>query len=205
MQGFKQFIAEIIGTAFLMCGGCMGCLSWGPQEPNILGALSFGMVVMILIQSYGHISGAHFNPAVTVAAVFFRLINIPVCDFNAKKKNKTFYWHSPHIAQNNVLTFIYRWLLCTFSPNWSVLSLVIDCCKHWPQITYSQRIAENMVFVQPDHMMMSASPNHFSSNMSQQRCWFPFAVPFGIHGMQNIKIQFRWNSVSPLQFFRGFL
>lgn len=80
MQGLTKFIAEIIGTAFLMFGGCMGCLSWHEdtnQEPALC-ALSFGMVVMTIILSFGHISGAHLNPAVTVAAVVFRSITIPV-------------------------------------------------------------------------------------------------------------------------------
>lgn len=79
MEAFSKFIAEAIGTAFLMFGGCMGCVQWDEQKlPSFAGAISFGFCVMILIQCYGHISGAHFNPAVTVAAVIFHSISIPV-------------------------------------------------------------------------------------------------------------------------------
>lgn len=79
MQGFKKCMAELFGTAFMMFGGCIGGLSRDGKDQGILGPLSFGLVIMIMIQCYGHISGAHFNPAVTSAAVIFRLITIPVC------------------------------------------------------------------------------------------------------------------------------
>ncbi|XP_055306693.1 aquaporin AQPAn.G-like isoform X2 [Sitodiplosis mosellana] len=78
MEGFSKLIAEVLGTAFLMFGGCMGCVGWKGPAPDFVGAISFGLVVMTLIQCYGHISGAHFNPAVTVAAVVFRAISIPM-------------------------------------------------------------------------------------------------------------------------------
>lgn len=81
MEGFSKVIAEVIGTALLMFGGCMGCVAWNNQALSFGGAISFGMTVMILVQCYGHISGAHFNPAVTLAAVIFRLLSIPVSAF----------------------------------------------------------------------------------------------------------------------------
>lgn len=84
MEGFAKFIAEVLGTAFLMFGGCMGCIKWNDNHSDFAGAVSFGLVVMTLIQCLGHISGAHFNPAVTVAAVIFRLVSIPVSSHNAQ-------------------------------------------------------------------------------------------------------------------------
>ncbi|XP_031636910.1 aquaporin-2-like isoform X2 [Contarinia nasturtii] len=78
MEGFTKFIAEALGTAFLMFGGCMGCITWDDKPPAFAGAISFGLVVMIMIQCFGHLSGAHFNPAVTVAAIVFRSISIPM-------------------------------------------------------------------------------------------------------------------------------
>lgn len=81
MEGFAKLIAEALGTAFLLFGGCMGCITWNENTPSWSGAVSFGLVVMIVIQCYGHVSGAHLNPAVTIAAVIYRLISVPVCDF----------------------------------------------------------------------------------------------------------------------------
>lgn len=100
MQGLTKFIAEVIGTGFLMFGGCMGCFSWDTQVPNIQCALSFGLTVMIIIQCYGHISGAHLNPAVTVAAVVFRSITIPVRELNF------FFYFNYFVLQSVEMTFI---------------------------------------------------------------------------------------------------
>lgn len=78
MENLSKFIAELLGTALLMFGGCMGGLTWGKEANSYLSALSFGLVVMTLIQAYSAVSGAHFNPAVTLAALIFRVISLPV-------------------------------------------------------------------------------------------------------------------------------
>lgn len=78
MQDLSKFIAELIGTALLMLGGCGGGLTWGKEPNSFFSALSFGMVVMMLVQAYGAVSGAHFNPAVTVSALIHRTISVPV-------------------------------------------------------------------------------------------------------------------------------
>ncbi|ERN04346.1 probable aquaporin NIP-type isoform X2 [Amborella trichopoda] len=67
-------IAEIFGTYFVIFAGC------GSVAVNkIYGSVSFpgicvtwGLIVMVMIYSVGHISGAHFNPAVTLAFAIFR-------------------------------------------------------------------------------------------------------------------------------------
>lgn len=79
MEGFTKFISEALGTAFLMFGGCMGVVAWNDDgAPSWAGAVSFGFVVMTIIIAFGHISGAHLNPAVTLCAIIFRLVSIPV-------------------------------------------------------------------------------------------------------------------------------
>ncbi|KAL6430847.1 hypothetical protein ACFW04_006986 [Cataglyphis niger] len=63
-------LAELIGTAMLVFLGCSACVgSLGTPPPNIQTSLAFGIAIMIVVQSIGHISGAHINPAITVATV----------------------------------------------------------------------------------------------------------------------------------------
>lgn len=61
-------LAEALGTALLMLFGT-GAVVVDEQAHNIGHngvAAAFGLVVFILIQSLGHVSGAHVNPAVTI-------------------------------------------------------------------------------------------------------------------------------------------
>ncbi|KAG9158861.1 hypothetical protein Leryth_017883 [Lithospermum erythrorhizon] len=63
-------MAEFIGTFFLIFAGCASVVVHVTMDkvvtlPGI--AITWGMVVMVMIYSLGHISGAHFNPAVTIA------------------------------------------------------------------------------------------------------------------------------------------
>ncbi|KAK7276266.1 hypothetical protein RIF29_17404 [Crotalaria pallida] len=70
----QKVIAEFIGTYFVVFAGC------GSVAVNkIYGSITFpgvcitwGLIVMVMIYSVGHISGAHFNPAVTISWAIFR-------------------------------------------------------------------------------------------------------------------------------------
>jgi aquaporin related protein len=71
-----MFVAEVLGTGFLMFLGCMGCISSydEPEQSHHFCGITFGLTVMLIIQSFGHISGAHLNPAVTIATVIFGIL-----------------------------------------------------------------------------------------------------------------------------------
>jgi len=64
----RKYIAEFIGTFFLVL--TVGCTVI-PGAAGVIPALAIGAVLMVMIFAGGHISGGHFNPAVTFA-IFIR-------------------------------------------------------------------------------------------------------------------------------------
>lgn len=65
----KKYIVEFIGTFFLVA--TVGFTVMGVKDPGLTAPLAIGSVLMVMVFAGGHISGAHFNPAVTIA-VFLR-------------------------------------------------------------------------------------------------------------------------------------
>jgi MIP family channel proteins len=62
--------AEMIGTfalVFAGCGAIMADQITGGAVSHVGVGLTFGLVIMVMIYATGHVSGAHFNPAVTIA------------------------------------------------------------------------------------------------------------------------------------------
>ncbi len=66
----KKFISEFLGTYLLIFAGT-GAIVINQQYNGVIThmgiAATFGLVVMSLIYAFGEISGAHFNPAVSIA------------------------------------------------------------------------------------------------------------------------------------------
>ncbi len=66
----KKYFAEVFGTFWLVFGGC-GSAIFAAAFPDLgIGfagvALAFGLTVLTMAYAVGHISGGHFNPAVSL-------------------------------------------------------------------------------------------------------------------------------------------
>jgi len=86
MTLWKRSLAEFIGTFTLVFAGCGSIMVAerfpGTITPGVI-PIVFGLAVAVMIYAVGHISGAHFNPAVTLAFAVGR--HFPV-------KNVLYYW-----------------------------------------------------------------------------------------------------------------
>ena len=71
----RRAAAEAIGAFALVFAGC-GAIVTDAEYPGTLGtvgiALVFGLVIMAMVYATGHLSGAHLNPAVTLAFTLTR-------------------------------------------------------------------------------------------------------------------------------------
>lgn len=78
----RRLLAELFGTFWLVFGGCGSAIFAAKYVANasedndtliqlgigLLGvALAFGLTVVTMAYALGHVSGAHFNPAITRA------------------------------------------------------------------------------------------------------------------------------------------
>jgi len=73
-RDLRALTAEAIGTFALVFAGCGAIMvdAKTHQLGHIGAAITFGLVIMFGIYAVGHISGAHFNPAVTFAFALTR-------------------------------------------------------------------------------------------------------------------------------------
>lgn len=70
-EAARKYAVEVIGTFFLAFTVALSVLSNSVFTP-----LAAGAALMVMVYAGGHISGGHFNPAVTLAVLFRRRIGI---------------------------------------------------------------------------------------------------------------------------------
>ena len=76
---FKKCASELLGTFALVFFGC-GSMILSEINPSAISVDSipiiFGLIVAAMIYALGHVSGAHFNPAVSIAFYQNKNINL---------------------------------------------------------------------------------------------------------------------------------
>lgn len=67
----RAYVAELFGTFLFFSIGYLSVAAFGVTEASglLVVPFSFGFGLLAAIFAFGHVSGGHFNPAVTVAAV----------------------------------------------------------------------------------------------------------------------------------------
>ena len=80
----RRAVAEAIGTFALVFAGC-GAIVTDAERDGALGEVGIGLVFFLVllaaIASLGHVSGAHFNPGVSLS--FFLTRHLPARDLGA--------------------------------------------------------------------------------------------------------------------------
>jgi aquaporin Z len=96
-MNIKSYLVELIGTFFLVVTVCVAAVfgSAGPMAP-----VAIGLILGLMIYGGGHISGGHFNPAVTLGVCLRGK-----CDF----KDLPFYWLGQGVGA--VLAVFAAWVL----------------------------------------------------------------------------------------------
>ena len=82
----KKFISELVGTMFLVLFGCGTAVAVNNYVNNVVGiafpftlliiASAFGLILIALINTIGKVSGCHVNPAVSIACLIDKRMDI---------------------------------------------------------------------------------------------------------------------------------
>lgn len=72
---WDNLVAEVIGVFMLCFVGILAINNLGGQESGLTGiAFAHGLAILVMIAALGHVSGAHFNPAVTLGLLLGKQI-----------------------------------------------------------------------------------------------------------------------------------
>ena len=144
----KKLVAESIGTVFLLAtvvgSGIMAeSLAGGNVAIALLGnTLATGCILMVLISIFGPISGAHFNPAVTLSfwlqqqisdreAAFYIIVQIIAAIAGAVLAHIMFDMPDLVMASTKVRTGVGIWI-AEFVATFGLLATILGCIRLRP-------------------------------------------------------------------------
>ena len=75
---WRAILGEFVATSLLLSLGCLACVPLDGLHPNppLYAPLGFGMIVILCVEVFKHISGALMNPAMSIASVICGNISI---------------------------------------------------------------------------------------------------------------------------------
>jgi aquaporin Z len=127
----RKYVVELIGTFFLVI--TIGLTVIKPHDAGALAPLAIGSVLMAMIFAGGHISGAHYNPAVTVA-VYLRgkcplgdvapYIAVQTLGAAAAASVVLFLKDNPHVE--TATPDVRRWLVAEFLYTFALCYVVLN-------------------------------------------------------------------------------
>src|ERR1700716_4314908 len=101
-ETWRRSFVEFIGTFALLFVGIGAIVAVGPQADagTLEVALAHGLVIAVMVSAVGHISGGHFNPAVTFGFMLTRRISLLL---------GVAYWFA-QVAGGVVAALLLRWI-----------------------------------------------------------------------------------------------
>lgn len=74
MEDMKKYLAEMMGTFCLVLIGCGSAAIAGEYIGFVGISFAFGLTVLVMVYTIGHISGCHINPAITISMLVAKKI-----------------------------------------------------------------------------------------------------------------------------------